>query len=158
MVAKQQIHEQGNAGQGNQNHCGTLCRVRDENAIREDQDLEVVYQPKETRIYLYDHAHKHLSARGITGEALMQVRGNDKVYRFPAKYIAGTNQGDHDYLAVFADLRGVRDGGMQVTMHLESLSATSERTAHFTQTFALAKLNVSVAQLTEGDRAGVARQ
>jgi hypothetical protein len=142
-------HAQGAQAAGQ--HGGQVAKTK-------DLCLEVVYQPKETRIYLYDHAHKHLSARGITGEALMQIRGNDKVYRFPAKYVAGTNQGDHDYLAVFADLSGVRDGDMQVTMHLENLPATSERTAHFTQTFALAKLNVSVAQLAEADRNWIARQ
>lgn len=142
-------HAQGAQAAGH--HGGQVAKTK-------DLCLEVVYQPKETRIYLYDHAHKHLSARGITGEASLQIRGNDKVYRFPAKYVAGASQGDHDYLAVFADVSNIPDGDMQVTLHLENLPATSERTAHFTQTFALAKLNVSVAQLTEGDRAGVARQ
>ena len=120
--------------------------------------LEVVYQPKEARIYLYDHAFKHLSMRGVSGQASMQIRGNDKAYRFPAKFVAGKNREDHDYLAVFADVSGIRDGDMQVTMHLENLPAPSERTAHFVQTFAISKPKVSLAQLTEADRAGIGRQ
>ncbi len=142
-------HEHGNQSAGH--HGGQVAKTT-------DLCLEVVYQPKETRIYLYDHAHKHLSARSVNGEALMQVRGNEKVYRFPTKYVAGKSPTEHDYLAILADLSGVRDGDMQVTMHLENLPATNERTAHFTQTFALAKMSVSIAQLTAADRSAIADQ
>ncbi len=61
-------HEHGVQPAGQ--HGGQVAKTK-------DLCLEVVYQPKETRIYLYDHAHNHLSARGINGEALMQIRGNE---------------------------------------------------------------------------------
>ena len=123
--------------------------------------VEVVYQPKETRVYLYDLTGAPRSARGIPGQLAMQVRGNDKVYRFPLAYVATqTGSKDQDYLAATVDVGRIRDGEMTVTFELTGLPQEPEAQTRFTQTFALSRprLLVTVAQLTQADQAGIARQ
>lgn len=120
--------------------------------------FEVVYQPKETRIYLYDHNHRHLSMRGVTGQVAVQVRGNSQLYQFPTQYVATASPGEHDYLAVFADFSRVRDGDMSVAFTLSHLPDSQARTANFAQTFALSRLPVIVVPLTGTDQAAIARQ
>jgi len=88
----------------------------------------------------------------------MQLRSSGKSYRFPAKYVAGKKRTDQDYLAVFADVSGIRDGDMQVAIHLNNLPGAHERTADFRQNFALAKFNVAFARLTSADQAAIAHQ
>jgi len=120
--------------------------------------FEVVYQPKETRIYAYDNNHNHLDMRGITAQAAMQMRGNNKVYRFPIEYVASTAENDHGYLAMYADVSKVRNGDMTVTFDLGNLPNPGEPTTRFTQTFALSLPQVTLAALTAADQAGITRQ
>ena len=122
--------------------------------------FEVVYRPQEMRIYLYDHDQKHLSMRGVSGQATMQIRGSDQVYRLPLQYVAAKGSADHDYLSLSVDVRSIRDGDMKVTFGLENLPSAPERAASFTQTFALSTNDVivTVAPLTDADRTGIARQ
>ena len=122
--------------------------------------FEVVYQPRETRIYLYDHDQKHLSMRGANGKAVMHVRGNAQACEFAAQYRAAQNAIDHDYLSVLADVSRIRDGDMEVTFVLNNLRHPAESAVSFTQTFAMSKTNsgVSVVPLTDADRPGIARQ
>lgn len=120
--------------------------------------FEVVYRPNETRIYLFDHNYKHLSMRGVKGQAALQMRGSDKVYTFPAHYVAPSRPDDHDYLAVHADVSNVRDGAMQVTFDFELLPGSQQRGARFTQTFALSQPTVTFAHFTHADRPAISRQ
>lgn len=50
--------------------------------------FEVVYLPQETRVYFYDPQNRPISASGAAGQAAMTVRGYEKVYRYPAAYVA----------------------------------------------------------------------
>ena len=123
--------------------------------------FEVVYQPRQTRIYLYEPGGRALSTQGVQGELVMQVRGNSNVFRFPIRQAPRTAGPDkQDYLVVDADVSRVRDGDMQVTFDLANLPHRSERQARFTQTFALlrSRVAVTVAPLTRADRPHIAAQ
>ena len=75
--------------------------------------FEVVYQPRQTRIYLYEPDGRPLSTRGVQGEAVMQVRGNSNVFRFPIRQAPRTaGPASQDYLAIDVDVSRVRDGDM----------------------------------------------
>lgn len=106
--------------------------------------FEVVYWPRESRICLYDHDQRHLSVKGVSGEATIQIPGADHVVRFLAYYVTMRNPGEHDFLAVAADLSQVRDGDMRVAFALTNLPNAAEREVRFAQTFALSKKSVVV--------------
>ncbi len=123
--------------------------------------FEVVYRPKETRVYVYDASNRPISARGVQGQAAMTVRGYEKVYRYGMKYVASrAGSRNHDYLALALDVSRIKDGDMSVAFELTGLPGGQPPQATFTQTFALSKtpLKVAVVALTDADRAGVARQ
>jgi hypothetical protein len=128
-------------------------------AVAGPLSFEVVYRPQETRLYLYSSQHQPIAARGVQGQLVMKVQGNDKVYPFPLEYV-GLKPGaaGQDYLAAAVDVSRIRDGSMDVTFELAGLPNPQEPRAAFTQTFALSKLLVTVAMLDESDRAGIERQ
>ena len=125
------------------------------------QLLEVVYLPRETRIYLYDSTGSPLSARVASGEVIMQVVGNPEYFRNPLRYVAqAQGSPEQDYLAAQVDVTKIRDGDMRVYFDLLNLPAPKERSVRFNQVFALTNdsLVVAVVPLTEVDRPAVARQ
>jgi len=125
------------------------------------QHFEVVYLPRETRVYLYGDGFQPVSARGASGQVLMQVRGNPQVYGNPLRYAAQPpGSSEHDYLVADVDVTQIRDGDMQVTFDLVGLPAAEERNVRFAQTFALTRAAavVTVVPLTPADREGIARQ
>ena len=119
--------------------------------------FEAFYAPQETRVYPYDAQGRPISARGMSGEVIMRVRGNDKEYRFPLEYTQAQRE---DYLVARVDVSRVRDGDMQATFELRGLPSRSVPAARFAQTFALSRqpLTVAVTKLTQTDQAGIARQ
>ncbi len=121
--------------------------------------FEVVYRPKETRIYLYDVNHRPIRARGVQGQVALKVRGNDKVYRYPLKHVGpqAGSQG-HDYLAMAVNVSRIKDGDMSATFELANLPNPQQPRATFTQTFALSKLPVTVALLDASDAPRIDRQ
>lgn len=127
----------------------------------QQQYFEVVFAPRETRVYLYDASFRPISARQVRGEILMQVRGNPQVFRYPLNNAAPpAGQTEPDYLVAVVDVTQIRDGDMQVTFDLTGLPDPRQQTVRFTQTFALARgaAIVTIAPLTAADREGVARQ
>jgi YHS domain-containing protein len=123
--------------------------------------FEVAFYPKETRIFLHSPSQGPLSAKGVSGQATMQVRGNPQASHFPLKYVpAQPGSNDQDYLAVGADVSQVRDGDMQASFELANLPYQQEPRVQFAQSFALshAPLQVVVAEFTDADREAVARQ
>ena len=123
--------------------------------------FEVVYLPHETRIYLYGTDRRPLSPRGAEGQVTMQVRGNDQVYRYALKPVAATSgQRWEEFLVAPVDVSRIRDGDMMVSFYLSKLPTQQQPQASFSQTFALTRTrpSVTVAALTESDRAGIARQ
>lgn len=121
--------------------------------------FEVVYRPMETRVYLYDASNRPVSAADVTGKASLTVQGNEKIYQYDLKYAAPLGDSvKQDHLALAVNLSKIPDGQMSVTMELDNLSNGRQPSAMFTQTFALAKLPVSVVATGESDRAAIAAQ
>lgn len=131
--------------------------------------FEVVYQPHETRLYLYNSAKAPVSLQGATGEVVLHVRGNPQWFRFPLHHVpASAATGGVDYLIAPADVRRIRDGDMQAAFHLANLPARQETVATFVQRFALSRPAIQVVPtappavrqiaLYEADRAATARQ
>lgn len=135
-------------------HGGQLTRTARHTA-------EVVYHPRETRVYLYGMTGDPVAVKGIQGEMAMQVRGSDEVLRVPLKEAAQpAGSKGQGYLTAAVDVSRIRDGDMTVTMELTGLADEREPKVHFNQTFALfkARAKVAVAALTQADRAGIGRQ
>jgi hypothetical protein len=121
--------------------------------------FEVVYRPKETRVYLYDSDHRPMSAQGVHGQLLMKMRRNNKEFRFPLKYVAPQRVDPaHDHLAAAVDVSRVRDGDMTVTSELANLPNKEQQRAKFAQTFALSKPPIRVVALDKSDRQPIAQQ
>jgi hypothetical protein len=126
--------------------------------------IEVVYLPKETRVYLYDPTGQSLSAAKAEGEVTLKVENKWKeVFRFayPLTYAAAAEAAkDHqDYLSAAADVNNVRDGYMDVYVRLTGLPY-ERPDAKFSQVFASSILPplVTVVALDKADQAAIARQ
>ena len=121
--------------------------------------FDVVYRPREVRLYAFDSALCPVSVEGVRGEIAMQVEGHQEFHRAPLCHVAPP-PGPHgqDYLAAGVNLSKIRDGGMRVWFKLEDLPRTDGQPAVFQQVFALSKPQVTPAALTEADREGIARQ
>ncbi len=124
--------DQGQPNDAMAHHGGQVSKT-------ENYSFEIVYQTRETRIYLYGHDHENLDMQRITGRTLMQVRGSDKALPFPIQYVAAKPNSDRDFLVVPVDVSNMRDGDMRVTFELANLPLTQETEARFTQTFALSR-------------------
>ena len=122
--------------------------------------FEVVYEPHETRVYVYSPSKRPMSPPRITGEVVMLVNGDERECRYPLQFTAAGATGDAGYLAAAVDLSRVRDGDMQVTFEVANLPFQEERQARFTQRFALTRppKATTVLRLTEADRPLVTRQ
>lgn len=121
--------------------------------------FEVVYRPKETRVYLHGADHRPMSMRGVQGHMFMRVRGNDKVFRHPLTHVkphAGST--GQDYLAAAVDVSRIRDADMFATFELANLPNARQPQASFSQTFALSKIPVTVASLDQSDRPRIEQQ
>jgi hypothetical protein len=127
-------------------------------AASKDGAFEVVYQPKEIRVYLYGASEKPVSAKGAQGKVTLRVRGHDKDFRYPLKYVApAADAQGPDYLTVAVDVSRIRDGDMKASFQLTDLPFEQPK-AEFTQTFALSRLPVVLAALEKADEARIARQ
>jgi hypothetical protein len=121
--------------------------------------FEVVYRPKETRVYLYDADHHPMSVRGVHGQLLMKPRHGEALFGLPLKYVAPPAGGaSHDHLATAVDMSRVRDGEMSVTAEFSDLPNERQRRATFTQPFELSKPVVRVVALAAADRPRIAQQ
>ncbi len=121
-------------------------------ATMQRHDFEVVYTSREIRIYIYSPARQLLSAQGVRGDVVMQVRGNPRPFRYPVR--AATDDTGLSCLSLPIDLRRIRDGDMQVTFALTNLPIAAEPRTEFTQTFALTQQPAAarVVALPEEDR------
>lgn len=120
--------------------------------------FEVVYTPKEMRVYVYSPSGNLLNARGLKGNVELRVRGNPTVFRYQVKYALDVLRRGHGSVQV--DLTRVRDGDMEVTFDLERLPFKEEKKARFSQTFFLTRpgATVQVLPLDRADEVLVAQQ
>ena len=121
-------------------------------ATMQRHDFEVVYMPREMRIYIYSPARHLLNAQKVRGDVVMQVRGNPRPFRYPVR--GTTDAAGVSCLSLPIDLTRVRDGDMRVMFDLTNLPIAEEPRTKFTQTFALTQLPspAQVAALTDADR------
>ena len=123
--------------------------------------FEVVYSPRETRIYFFDSTGKPITARGASGDVIMQVVGNPQYFRNRLHHVAQPEgSAEQDYLAAQIDVTRIRDGDMRVYFDLRNLPSAQEQNVRFDQVFALTSgpPAVTVAQFTEADRPAATRQ
>ncbi len=126
--------------------------------------VEVVFTPKETRVYLYSATGEPLAVRGVQGDVAMKIRGIQKIYRYTFR--EASDASDQSFLLVQVDASRLRDGDMEATFQLAGLPFQDESKAHFVQTFALAQpaavapstLEVRQVAKTHEDLALIARQ
>ncbi|MFV2069583.1 MAG: hypothetical protein ACC645_21675, partial [Pirellulales bacterium] len=113
--------------------------------------FEVVYTPKETRVFVYSPPGRQLNVRNVHGDAIMEVRGNQQLFRYPVR--VSTDVAGQSYLSFPVNVSGVRDGDMRVTFELTGLPLAEEPSARFTQIFALthADPTFQVSRFTEAD-------
>ena len=125
--------------------------------------IELVYLPKETRVYLRNAAGQPLSAAKVKGELNLQLLGKyEQVFHFqyPLAYqCAPAGAKEPDYLVAAVSQSKVKDGYMTVDVQLTGLPFR-EREAKFSQVFAssLPRTKVTVAALNGADRAAIGRQ
>ncbi len=50
--------------------------------------FEVVYQPQETRVYLYGPGESPTSAKDVQGQLALRARGSEQVDRYPLHHVA----------------------------------------------------------------------
>jgi hypothetical protein len=121
--------------------------------------FEVVYQPKEIRVYLYGPFPQPASSKDVKGEISLQQRGGKRATRLTLRHVAPP-EGERDYLSVPADLSRVKEGDLTATIKLENAPLPPHSTATFTQAVVLSKggLQVDLAELDQSDQARIARQ
>jgi YHS domain-containing protein len=123
--------------------------------------FEVVYQPRETHVYVYRPLQEPLPAQDVRGEVAMQPHYTREAFRFPLRFVPPSAEApEENHLVAAADVSQVPDGEMTVTLTLDNLPLREEPQVTFRQTFALTRPppRVTVAPLTEADWQGVDRQ
>ncbi|MHB0958838.1 MAG: hypothetical protein ACYC0X_15165 [Pirellulaceae bacterium] len=121
--------------------------------------FEVVYQPKEIRVYLYGPFPQPANSKDVKGEISLQQRSGKRVTRLTLQHVAPP-EGEQDYLSVPADLSRVKEGELSATIKLENVPLPPQSTATFTQAVVLSKggLQVVLAELDPSDQDRIARQ
>ncbi|MHB1035106.1 MAG: hypothetical protein ACYC35_19795 [Pirellulales bacterium] len=121
--------------------------------------FEVVYLPREIRVYLYGDLPAAQSAKGVTGEVSLQRPNDKRATRLVLRYVAQP-AGQQDYLSAAVDLSRVKDRDLVATLKLKNLPLVNHPGINFAQPVIVsnAKPRVSLAALDASDQAGVARQ
>lgn len=119
--------------------------------------FEVVYEPRETHVYLYGPGQEPLPSQNVRGQVAMQPHYAQQAFRFSLTFAAGQHP---NHLVALVDVSGVPEGQMTVTFTFDNLPFQQQPEATFSQTFVLtqARPQVLAAVLTEADRPGIERQ
>jgi len=123
--------------------------------------FEVVYQPRETHVYIYRPLGEPLAARAVVGEIAMQPHYSPDTFRFPLALVPpSADSSEKNHLVAETDVRQVPDGQMTVTFRLANLPLSEQPQVVFSQTFAITRpaSRVEVAALTQADRLATDRQ
>lgn len=121
--------------------------------------FEVVFQPQEIRVYLFNPFPQPANSKELKGEISLQPRGGKRATRLTLRHVA-PSKGEPDYLSVPADLSRVKEGELTATIKLDNVPLPSQSTATLTHPVVLSKsrLSVVVAELDASDQELVARQ
>lgn len=119
--------------------------------------FEVVYLPKEIRVYFYGPSHQPESARGVEGEVALYWISGSQAGLFPLRYPNLPPEfREQDYVGVPVDLSKVREGQMTAAFKFTRLPYGQPQPTVFTQTVAFASPHSPEA--AGDDRAAIARQ
>lgn len=158
------FHEQGAAAQHvDKNELSILYAPPHGGQVHHTESMyfEVVYLPRQTRIYLYGAGRQPISPRGSQGQAVMHVRGHDQPFDFPIRYytVPGGSV-EQEFLAAAVDVTRIPDGAMTVDFELTDLPDQKQSQASFAQTFALTRHwpAVTVAAVSDADTDAIGRQ
>ena len=86
----------------------------------ESHRLEVVYLPRETRVYLYWKSMEPLSTLALRGEMLPQFRGESSPRHIPMQHAPPSSPKEQDYLVAAADMSQLPDE-TPITFRFENL-------------------------------------
>lgn len=122
--------------------------------------FEMVYEPRETHVYLYGPAQEPLPSQNVRGQVIMQPHYVEQAFRFPLTFVNPPSGQHPNHLIAPVDASGVPDGQMTATFTFENLPFQQQPKATFSQTFALTRPQPQVlaAVLTEADRPAIERQ
>jgi hypothetical protein len=122
--------------------------------------VEVVCQPREIRVYLYDPLPTPADVKNVKGEVVLQRRSGKAESPVALRFVAAATEREQSYLAAAVDLSGVKDGDVTATIKLENVLGADPATVKFSQPVILAKprLEVVVAPLDDSDKPLIAQQ
>jgi len=121
--------------------------------------LEVVYLPRETRVYLYGKSMEPLSALALRGQMSPQVRGESNPRHVPLQHAPPSGPKDQDYLVAATDVSQLPDE-TPITFRFENLPDRRHPKAEFTPIFSQFQIRPYVARVSfvKSDREGLALQ
>jgi hypothetical protein len=121
--------------------------------------LEVVYMPRETRVYLYGKTMEPLSTLTLQAQMSPQARGESTPRRIPLQHVPPSGPKDQDYLAAAVDVTGLPDE-TPITFHFENLPDRKHSKAEFTPLFHQSEIRPYVVRVSfvQADREGLAQQ
>lgn len=121
--------------------------------------LEVVYLPRETRVYLHGKSMEPLSTLTLRGEISPQIPGQSDPRHIPLQHSPPRGGKDQDYLAAAADVSQLPDE-TPIRFRFENLPDRRQPKAEFTPVFSPSPIRPHVARvsLTQADREGIFRQ
>lgn len=121
--------------------------------------LEVVYLPRETRVYLYGKAMEPLSTLTLQGQMSPQARGESSPKQICLQHVPPSGPKDQDYLAAAVDVTQLPDE-TPITFHFENLPDRRHSKAKFTPIFFQSEIRQYVARVSfvQADREGFAQQ
>ena len=121
--------------------------------------LEVVYLPRETRVYLYGQSMEPLSTLALRAQMSPQVRGESSPRHVPLQHVPPSGPKEQDYLAAAIDVSQLPDE-TPITFRFENLPDRRHSKAEFTPIFSQSEIRPYVARVSfvQADREGYAQQ
>lgn len=102
-------------------------------------NFEVVYLPKEIRVYIYGPSHQPESAKGVEGELALHWISGSQAGRYPLRYATlPPNSREQDYVGIPIELSRIREGQMTASFKFTRLPYGQPQPTVFTQAVALA--------------------
>ncbi len=122
--------------------------------------FEVLYLPKEARVYLYGPDGQAETARNVQGEITLLARRSDRAVRVPLHCVAAAPGSQPDYLSAAVDLGNIKNGDLTANLRLAHLPWPTRPEATFAQSVVVSKAQpqVVLAALGPDDQAAIARQ
>jgi hypothetical protein len=121
--------------------------------------FEVVFQPKEVRLYLYGPWPQPRSTKDIQAVVSLKRPKEKDATRVEMKYVAAAS-GEQDYLSAAANLSAADQKDLTAAFKLKNLPLAAHATVEFARAVVISKAahKVTPAELDKNDEAGIAKQ